>query len=296
MTLGECAKIAACLHAYRHNMTEEFQQTGPNWYDTYVDYCAYEGLVASRDEFDWKAGATRAQMAYIFSGLVLTDKQLNYLAVEDIPDVDAMNEYAYPIVALYKQGIAVGSDDKLSFNPDSTITRSEVSAIIARILVEDLRINLPQYQLEVTKYAKVLPWEYDEVRQGDKLFGVAFLGYGNKGSDAELNAQYYIDKYFPDLTAPERTAIPYHYFEGDEWYLVVPRYTKSFELWEAGTADNKILMENGLPFVVKCNLSDLESNITIGISFGNYDNYSFGPMVDSTGSLVCDHFVMELAK
>lgn len=61
------------------------------------------------------------------------------LAVSSFPDVDENAEYAEAVEYLKDVGIMEG-DDKGNFNPNSTVTRGQMAAIICRMLgeVEDL--------------------------------------------------------------------------------------------------------------------------------------------------------------
>ena len=56
-----------------------------------------------------------------------------------IPDVDANDVYAPAIYKLYRAGVLVGVDEQGAFAPAATIKRSEVAAIITRMVDEGLR-------------------------------------------------------------------------------------------------------------------------------------------------------------
>ena len=47
------------------------------------------------------------------------------------------------VYTLYRAGIIAGSDEYGTFNPDSRIRRSEVAAILVRILDASKRVNAP---------------------------------------------------------------------------------------------------------------------------------------------------------
>ena len=94
--------------------------------------------------FDWNANATRGQMAYLFSRCDTNPYYINDVPLTDIPDVYDTTPFAYEILDLYNKGIAVGSDEYMTFYPDSQVKRSEAAALISRILCYDMRIELPK--------------------------------------------------------------------------------------------------------------------------------------------------------
>ena len=150
MTLAEAAKIAACIDASTKTDVPEFlAKEGEMWYQPYVDYCYRTGIIESQVTFDWTKPATRAEMAYLFSraddGLYEWVYEPNPdVPLSDIPDVDARTPFANEILSLYRRGIARGSNEYYAYYPDANVKRSEVAALITRILCYDLRIDLPK--------------------------------------------------------------------------------------------------------------------------------------------------------
>ena len=146
LTCAEAAKIAAVIHNKSQYEREEveFQMTGENWYDVYVDYCYDNGIIEDYIIFDWDKNATRAQMAYLFSRCDINPYFINDVPITDIPDVYDTTPFAYEILDLYNKGIAVGSNEYMTFHPDSQVKRSEAAALISRILCYDMRIELPK--------------------------------------------------------------------------------------------------------------------------------------------------------
>lgn len=146
LTCAEAAKIAAVIHNYNRHDGEktEFQMIGENWYDVYVDYCYANAIIEDYVVFDWNANATRAQMAYLFSRCDTEQYLINDVPLTDIPDVHDTTPFAYEILDLYNKGVAVGSDEYMTYYPDSQVKRSEAAALISRILCYDMRIELPK--------------------------------------------------------------------------------------------------------------------------------------------------------
>ncbi len=146
LTCAEAAKIAAVIHNQKRYDGEkaEFQMLGENWYDVYVQYCYANAILEDYIVFDWNANATRAQMAYLFSRCDMERCFINDVPLTDIPDVHDTTPHAYEILDLYNKGIAVGSDEHMTYYPDSQVKRSEAAALVSRILCHDMRIELPK--------------------------------------------------------------------------------------------------------------------------------------------------------
>ena len=146
MTLAEAAKIAACVHMYLAGTEDTLEpKDGEKWYAPYVAYCYDSKIIDSHLVFDWEKNATRGEMAYLFSraddGKFLPNADV---PLSDIPDVDESTPFALDILALYRRGIAVGSNEYYAYYPDSFVKRSEAAAFISRIICYDMRISLPK--------------------------------------------------------------------------------------------------------------------------------------------------------
>ena len=104
-----------------------------------------------------------------------------------------------------------------------------------------------------TEYANV--FEFDNY-EGQPHFAVAFLGYGDRMDFRNS----YIKGVFESLSDEAIGKIQHFDFEGDEWYLVVPRYKDDVEIISLDT-DEKYTVYHCAAFTVKCNLSELHPNI-----------------------------------
>lgn len=144
MTCAEAATIAAKIREKQFHEHTNFEPMGKHWYDVYVDYCYRNGIIEEGIAFDWDKKATRAEMAYLFSRCDLSDYYLNDVPITDIPDVNENTFYCYEILDLYNKGVAVGSDEYMTYYPDATVKRCEVAAIVARIMNNSMRIELPK--------------------------------------------------------------------------------------------------------------------------------------------------------
>ena len=69
-------------------------------------------------------------------------KVKNSIADNAIPDVALTHPQAAAIYKLYRAGILTGMDDQGTFEPNKNIRRSEVSAILTRMMKESARKEL----------------------------------------------------------------------------------------------------------------------------------------------------------
>ena len=147
LTYAEAVKLAACMYQKNETGTVSLVNGDP-WYQSYVDYAKMKGIIAK--DYDWTAKATRAGYMAIFAH-ALPDASLaakNEVPDGSIPDVPANYPEAPEIYKLYRAGILQGSDDtyngawtKHLCKPADNIKRSEVAAILTRMMFVDKRIS-----------------------------------------------------------------------------------------------------------------------------------------------------------
>ena len=144
MTYAEAIKLAACMNQANRTGIVTLQNGSP-WYQTYVDYAKANSIISK--DYDWNSPATRAGYVEIFAH-ALPDSALaakNSIADNAIPDVKITHPQAAEIYKLYRAGVLEGSTiggvDN-SFNPDGAIKRSEVSAILTRMMDVTARKSL----------------------------------------------------------------------------------------------------------------------------------------------------------
>lgn len=133
LTIAQAIKIAACLHQIYYEGEIDFTESSP-WYQVYVDYALENGIID--DEFsNYNAVIDRGEFAAILANALPDEalESINDVGDGRIPDVDMDYAHAPSIYRLYRAGIVNGTDDKGCFNPDSSIKRSEVAAIINRM-------------------------------------------------------------------------------------------------------------------------------------------------------------------
>lgn len=141
MTYAQAVKLAACMHQ-KYTEGAVTLVNGEPWYQSYVDYAKDKGII--HKDYDWSAAATRAGYVEIFAN-ALPDEALkakNSISDNAIPDVSLYHPQAAAIYKLYRAGILTGMDERGTFAPTQSIRRSEVSAILTRMMDESARKDL----------------------------------------------------------------------------------------------------------------------------------------------------------
>jgi len=195
---SEVIKLAACMNEkYSTGKITLPAGEGNPWYKVYVDYAIDKGIISK--DYSWTGTATRADVAEIFvNGLpssALADK--NSVAEGYIPDVAMSHPQAAQIYRLYRAGILDGKGADHSFKPDDKIKRSEISAILTRMMDESARVEVtlgPAPEPEVPGTA------------AEKSPSDLELIYQTTGG--ELN---YIVRSLPLTVVPYRGKAPYSY-------------------------------------------------------------------------------------
>ena len=96
------------------------------------------------------------------------------------------------------------------------------------------------------EYANCLPFE--DV-SGAPFLAIAYLGNGDEG---KANKDTYINKIFASLSKEKISQIKTYEYEGNDWFLVIPKYRNVVELKKSG----EIICQAsyiGEAFVVRCN-------------------------------------------
>ncbi|MBQ3379393.1 MAG: S-layer homology domain-containing protein [Clostridia bacterium] len=137
MTYAEAVKLAACIRQ-KDWIGEVTLENGDPWYQPYVDFAKEWGIIYK--DYDWNAPATRAGYMEIFAHALDLDKaEQNYIPMGAIPDIPITHPQAYEIYMMYRAGIVQGVDQNFNCSPDSYIRRSDVAAILSRMMDVDRR-------------------------------------------------------------------------------------------------------------------------------------------------------------
>ena len=138
LSLAEAVALAARLHSIYVGDNADFSGGDP-WYQSYVDYAIQNGIIAAGAYSTYVPAATRAQFASILAAALPSEALPAINTVTILPDVDANATYAAAALKLYNAGILTGSDAAGTFNPESSIQRSEVATIVTRMADQSQR-------------------------------------------------------------------------------------------------------------------------------------------------------------
>ena len=140
MTYAEAVALAARMHQL-YTAGAITLKNGEPWYQSYVDYAKANGIISK--DYDWKAPATRAGYIEIFANALPDEafKVINDIADGFVPDVPADHPQAAAIYKMYRAGILQGVNAAYNCNPEANIKRSEVAAILTRMMNPDARIE-----------------------------------------------------------------------------------------------------------------------------------------------------------
>ena len=114
---------------------------GKPWYTYYIARAREYGILPeSLTDVSLLRPATRAELAEILSRS-LPEQELEAIHdVTTLPDYTEGDLYWNGVIALYRAGILMGNDDAGTFRPDSQIRRSELAAILSRLVRPEYRI------------------------------------------------------------------------------------------------------------------------------------------------------------
>jgi len=141
LTYAQAITLAARMHQLYTKGEITLENGDDPWYQPYVDYAIENGIISG--DYDWDAMATRAGYMQIFANALPDDAyaQINDVPDGSIPDVPMDYPGAAAIYKLYRAGILQGNDATHKCSPDNNIRRSEVAAILTRMMNPDARIS-----------------------------------------------------------------------------------------------------------------------------------------------------------
>ena len=140
LTYAEAVKLAACMSQVYLNGNVTLT-SGTPWYQPYADYCRINNITTKN--YDYNANATRAGYIEIFANALHNSafEDINNIPDGSILDVKTSASYAHYVYKLYRAGIVTGVDALHNCKPEDNIKRSEVAAIISRMMNEDKRVK-----------------------------------------------------------------------------------------------------------------------------------------------------------
>ena len=142
LTIAEAVTLAARTHQLVHEGAVTLENDPIIWYETYSYYCSIRGMIDPAEYFGhWYEPITRREFVKIFYHVLDSYEKKNTVDADAIPDVALSDDCGKAVYAFYRAGILTGSDGNC-FHPDSSIRRSEVTAIIARLLDPSQRLSV----------------------------------------------------------------------------------------------------------------------------------------------------------
>jgi len=141
LTYAEAVKLAASMHQLYTTGSITLINGKTQWYQSYVDYAKAHDIIFG--DYNWNEAATRYGYIEIFAHALPDEAftEMNNVPYGAIPDVLMTFAYADEVYKLYRSGIIQGVDDARNCNPNAFIKRSEVAAIITRMMNEDARVK-----------------------------------------------------------------------------------------------------------------------------------------------------------
>ncbi len=156
LSLSQAVTLAARMHQLDQKGAVSLVNGEDTWYAPYVAYAEEAGII-DRAHYDgrWEEAATRAEFIAIFYPALPASEYAEINIVDDgaIPDVQPSQSCGPEVYAFYRAGILTG-DENAYFHPDAAITRSEVSAVMARMFTPSLRSRV---ELHSKKPASLTP-------------------------------------------------------------------------------------------------------------------------------------------
>lgn len=136
ITYAEAIKLACTIYQLYFDGEVTLSNGSDVWYSTYMNYAIENRIVRTDYSSIANKYATRKEFVSIFYG-ALPLKEFatkNEIKDDSIPDVKIGDAYAGEIYTFYRAGILTGNDTKGTFNPERNISRSEVAALVTRML------------------------------------------------------------------------------------------------------------------------------------------------------------------
>jgi len=147
VTVAEALQMAANMDS-RHK-GDTFHTTAhvsTPWYTDAVNYCLASGIIVPGQFDGYERQITRRELAQVFAATELArslpQRNSPIRVMAAVRDVNAADPAAGAIYGLYTKGILTGVDEKLSFRPDSAVTRAEAAALAARLARPEQRVDL----------------------------------------------------------------------------------------------------------------------------------------------------------
>lgn len=143
ITIASALAIADRIHSIYYSDSADFSAAeNEAWYQPYVDYAVTNSIIASGSYADYNTNCTRSEFVAIMAASLPKEEFPEKNKISAIPDVTEGTPHYSDIYLFYSAGILAGSDSSGTFHPDSSISRSEVAAIVIRIIDSGERLTV----------------------------------------------------------------------------------------------------------------------------------------------------------
>lgn len=284
ITGAEAVKLAACINQILTDGAVSLTNGSP-WYASYMEYALEKGLIdAELDQYGVSAPISRAQLMDMLCRAIPQSqrREINYIPEGSIPDLFYSADYRDNVYTLYRMGVVTGSGPRGACLPDEDIKRSEVAALVARIVDPNLRVA---FSLEAP--ATSLSELYQRTEDSGALCAAACLGYVPAYDEAAAMELY---PFLTDIPADN-----YIDAGGDELYLIIPCpdiaatvYASEVD-WESYSYVRGRLLGvfDGEPFFLRCNVSEIVTNTIVLLTTGDGKTVEFSPSISmKDGTLI----------
>ena len=139
VSVAEVLAIADRIHEiYTTGKSTLKSGSGAAWYRPYVNYAVRSGIIAENTFDSYTRPATRAEIALIYADTLPPAELHAVNGIDHLSDVPRGTCY-YSVLLLYNAGVLTGSGPDCRFRPGDTITRAEMAAVTARMIVPKMR-------------------------------------------------------------------------------------------------------------------------------------------------------------
>ena len=206
MTVAECAAIAARLLESSSGkaipgITALPGETLP-WYQQYVGYLTSNGVSVPEPT----KTATRQEFFDLLSAVTAPEQLPAINSITSLPDTGDQH-----VLAFYNAGILTGTDDYGTFSGDKTLSRSEVAAMVARLVKSELRLPFVPKELSPASSPDSESPSPNQIQPGDAAMAVNGTPISASELTSWINAvAYQMDSFLAnyyhsrlDLTDPD---------------------------------------------------------------------------------------------
>lgn len=137
-----------------------------------------------------------------------------------------------------------------------------------------------------TVFANTFIGDDEEKEEQFWYWAVAYLGSGEEG---KANRDVYIEKLFSTLSEEDIEQIGHFDYEGDNWYLVIPRYFDNNVIRINGDEDSEEYIDNGNAFTIKCG-----TDISLCCIGGNEPEFLL--QTDENGKLIYSDNIWDMTE